>query len=36
MGYPVQTIKEYQVQQVLVRKLPELFERLKRLEKAGA
>lgn len=32
-GMPVQSFKEYQVQQVLVRKLPDLFERVKRLEK---
>ena len=32
MGMPVQTVKDYQTQQVLVRKLPELFQRVKKLE----
>ena len=35
MGMPAQLMKEYQLQQVLVRKLPDLFERVKRLEKPG-
>jgi UDP-3-O-[3-hydroxymyristoyl] glucosamine N-acyltransferase len=35
MGMPAQLIKEYQLQQVLVRKLPELFARVKELEKRG-
>jgi UDP-3-O-[3-hydroxymyristoyl] glucosamine N-acyltransferase len=33
MGMPAQLMKEHQLQQVLVRKLPELFARVKRLEK---
>ena len=32
-GMPAQPFKEHQVHKVLVRKLPELFERVKRLEK---
>ena len=36
-GYPVQTMRDYQRQQVMVRQLPELAARLKRLEdQAGA
>jgi len=33
MGMPAQLMKTHQLQQVLVRKLPELFARVKRLEK---
>ena len=32
MGMPAQLMKEHQTQQVFVRKLPELFERVKKLE----
>jgi UDP-3-O-[3-hydroxymyristoyl] glucosamine N-acyltransferase len=35
MGMPAQAMKVNQLQQVLVRKLPELFERVKNLEKSG-
>ena len=34
MGMPAQTMKEHQTQQVFVRKLPDLFERVKRLEQS--
>lgn len=34
-GMPVQPLREYQVQQVLVRKLPDLYERVKQLEKGA-
>lgn len=35
MGMPAQLMKEYQLQQVLVRRLPDLFARVKRLSPGG-